>query len=69
MQEYVHFKTSDGREGYWNHLTRENLRRVGIDNWREIERIVPFFHAPDALYLEPGVPDSRPYGGSFGVLL
>ena len=69
MQVNVRFKTSDGREGFWNLLTRENLRRVGINNWREIKRIEPFFDVPGTLYLEPGVPDSRPYGGSLGVWL
>lgn len=69
MQEYVHFRTSKDREGYWNLLTHQNLRRVGINNWREIERIEPFFHVPGTLYVEPSVPDTRPYGGSLGVWL
>lgn len=55
--------------GSWNLLSRDNLRRVGINNWRDIKRIETFFHAPGTLYSEPGISDSRPYGGSFGVWL
>jgi hypothetical protein len=69
MKIPVSFKTSDNRRGCWNLLSADNLRRVGIYNWRDIKRIEPFFHAPGTLYLEPGVRDSRPYGGSIGVWL